>query len=150
METVKKFFTNRTVWLTILIVAFIILVIYYMRRRNREAEESSFAEMVRNDAIKNKLTDKEHELNQYMRKIWAENTFWMRNYIISYMNNSSDMNDVTKRLLKNQEQIGRSIGLWYGDDKGKQIISMLQRNLVSFGDVLKDMMDKNKNAAIVA
>lgn len=150
MEKAKEILKNRTFWIITLLVIATIIFFVVIRRRKREDHESSFKEMVRSEALKNKLTEKELELNQYMRKLWADNTFWMRNYMISYMNNSSDLKDVTRRLLKNQDQIGRSVGLWYTEKVGQNVSKLLQENLISYGNLLKEMMDKNKNAAMGA
>jgi hypothetical protein len=70
--------------------------------------------------------------------------------MISYVNNSKDLNTTTERLLKNQEQIGRAIGIWYGDKEGKKIANLFKENLISFGEALKEMTAKNKNGVIVA
>lgn len=150
MEQIKEILKKRTTWIILLLLISVILIIYYIRKKKAEDHESAFADLVRNDALKDKVTEKEMELNQYMRKLWGENTTWMRSYVTSYMNNSSDLKDVTRRLLQNQEQIGKSFGLWYGEPVGKEVTSILQKNLISFGDVLKEMMDKNKNAAMAA
>lgn len=150
MEQLKEIFKKRTTWLIIMLLVAAIIIIYFIKRRKNQNHESSFRDMVREEALKNKLTEKELELNQYMRKLWADNTFWMRNYMISYMNNSSDLKDVTRRLLKNQDQIGRSFGLWYSDKVGQNVSKMLQTNLISYGNLLKEMSDKNANAAIGA
>lgn len=119
-------------------------------KRKRQNDESNFENTVRRDALKNKVTEKEMELNQHMRKLWGDNTFWMRNYIISYVNNSSDMKDVTYRLAKNQEEISRSIGLFYDEKAAEKVNKMLQQNLIYFGDILMHMLNKNKNGAIGA
>ncbi len=150
MENLKEMFKSRNVWIVLLLIAFVIVFFIYIKKRKREDAESSFAEKVREDAVKDKVTEKELELNQYMRKLLGENTIWMRNYTISYMANHTDMKDVTQRLMKNQAEIGKAFGLWFGKEKGNAIGDLMSKNLISFGDILKGMMDKNKNESIIS
>ena len=150
MEKFKEMIKNRNFWLVFLVIVFVIIFVIFIRRRKREKEQVNFAETVRKDAVKDKITEKEQELNQYLRKLWAEHAFWMRQYVISYLNGSSDVNDTTRRLLKNQEQIGRAIGLWYGEKNGKKIGELMTTQLVAFGDMLNAMRTRDKNASVVA
>lgn len=150
MEKLKEMMKSRNFWLVFLLIAFVVIFIIYIRRRKKEKEQSSFAEEIRKEAVKDKITEKEQELNQYLRKLWAEQAFWLRQYVISYLNGSSDINDTTKRLLKNQEQIGRALGLWYGEKNGKKIGELMTAQLIAFGDLLNSMRTKDKNASVVA
>ena len=150
MDKLKEIMRNRTFWLAVLIIMFVIIFMVYIRRRNREKEQSKFAEQIKKDAVKDKITEKEQELNQYLRKLWAEHASWMRQYVIAYLNGTGDVTDVTKRLLKNQDQIGRSLGMWYGEKNGAQISDILKTQLISFGDMLKGMVNKDKNTSVIA
>ncbi len=150
MEKIREIMKNRTFWLVFLIIVFVIIFIIYIRRRGREKEQSKFAEEIKKDAVKDKITEKEQELNQYLRKLWAEHAFWMRQYVVSYFNGASDIKDTTKRLLKNQDQIGRSLGMWYGDKNGIKIADAMKIQLVAFGDMLNGMINKDKNTSVVA
>jgi hypothetical protein len=150
MEKLKELLKNRNFWLGFLIIMFIIIFIIYIRKRGKEKEQSAFAAEIKKDAIKDKITEKEQELNQYLRKLWAEHAFWMRQYVISYFNGNSDIKDTTKRLLKNQDQIGRSLGMWYGDKNGAQIADIMKNQLIAFGDMLNGMVSKDKNISVVA
>lgn len=150
MEKLKEIFKQRTTWLIILLLAAAILFYVFITKRSKEDEQSKFAEQIKADALKDKITEKEQELNQYMRKLWAENAFWTRNYIISYMADGNDIKDVAKRLLKNQDQISRALGLWYGDESGSKISKLLGKNTTAFGDTMMEMKRQNKNGAIVA
>lgn len=150
MEKLKEIMKNRTFWLVFMIVLFVVIFLIVMRRRKRDTQQSNFAKKVREEAVKDKITEKEQELNQYLRKLWAEHAFWMRQYVISYVNGASDVNETTRRLLKNQEQVGRALGLWYGENNGKKIGDLMTSQLVAFGDMLNGMRTKDKNASIIA
>ena len=149
MEKFKELMKSRTFWLVTLIILFILIFIIVIKRRNKEKQQSSFAEDVKREAIKDKITEKEQELNQYLRKLWAEHAFWMRQYVISYFNGSGDVTQTTKRLLKNQDQIGRSLGMWYGDKNGAKITEVMKNQLISFGDMLNGMVSKDRNISVV-
>jgi hypothetical protein len=150
MDKIKDIMRNRTFWLATLIIMFMIVFIMVIRRRKRETEVGKLTQKIKKEAIKDKITEKEQELNQYLRKLWAEHAFWMRQYVIAYLNGSSDVNDVTKRLLKNQDQIGRSLGMWYGDTDGQKISDILKNQLIAFGDMLNGMASKDKNISVGA
>lgn len=149
MEKFKEMMKSRTFWIVTLLILFVIICIIYIKRRGKEKEQSKFAEDVKREAIKDKITEKEQELNQYLRKLFAEHAFWMRQYVVSYFTGSKDVNDVTKRLLKNQEQIGRSLGMWYGDKNGARISDIMKDQLIAFGDMLNGMLSKEKNLSVV-
>ncbi len=150
MEKLKELFKSRNFWLIVLIVIFIIVFIIYARKRKAEKEQVNFAKKVKDEAVKDKVTEKEKELNLYLRKLWGEHASWTDNYIKSYLSGSKDVNDVTRRLLKNQEQIGRSLGMWYGDKNGLKIGDLLKNQLISFGDMLSAMVGKDKQKAIMS
>jgi len=149
MEKLREMMKNRNFWLAVLIIMFVIIFIIYIRKRNREKEQSKFAEDIKKDAVKDKITEKEQELNQYLRKLWAEHAFWMRQYVIAYFNGTGDVASTSKRLLKNQDMIGRSLGMWYGEKNGAKIGEVMKLQLVAFGDMLNGMMSKDKNTSVV-
>jgi len=149
MEKLKEIMKNRTFWLVTLIVMFIIILIIVIKKRNRDKEQSKFAEDVKREAVKDRITEKEQELNQYLRKLWGEHANWMRQYVIAYFNGTGDVADTTKRLLKNQDQIGRSLGMWYGDKNGAKIADLMKNQLIAFGDMLNGMVSKNRNLSVI-
>jgi hypothetical protein len=150
MEQLKELFKKRNVWLVILLIAFVIIIIIAVNKYNQKKEQEKREAEIKRKASENKVTEKEQELSNYMRKLWGDNATWMRNYIVSYLNGAKDIRESASRLLKNQEQIGRAMGMWYGKDTGKKVASMLQKNMVAFGDMLSAMLNKKKNEAIVA
>lgn len=150
MEKLKELFKSRNFWLVVLIIVLVLIIIIYVRKRQKDKEKLDFARKVKDDAMKDKVTEKEKELNLYLRKLWGEHASWTNSYINSYLSGNRDINDVTRRLLKNQEQIGRSLGMWYGDKNGIKIGDLLKNQLISFGDMLSAMVEKNKEKSISA
>jgi hypothetical protein len=61
-------------------------------------------------------------LRQDMRKLWSDHVIWTRMYVISAVGDQPDKKATTERLLKNQEDIGKAIGAYYGDEPGSPSI----------------------------
>lgn len=150
MEQLNEIFKKRNFWLVILLIAFVIILIIAVNKYNKKKEQEKRESEIKRKALENKVTEKEQELNNYMRKLWGDNAYWMRNYTISYLSGGKDVRENASRLLKNQDQIGRAMGMWYNKDAGKKISELLQKNMVAFGDMLSAMVNKKRNEAIVA
>ncbi|MDR4948041.1 hypothetical protein [Neobacillus cucumis] len=48
-----------------------------------------------------------------MQKLWIEHAWWTRSYIVSSLAGLKDQNDVLKRLLENQVELGNIIKPYY-------------------------------------
>jgi len=79
----------------------------------------------------------EAELRMEMRTLWEEHTTWTRNYIISELAGLSDLDKVTERLLRNQDDIGNLIKPYYGEDAGKKLATMLREHIKIATEVVK-------------
>lgn len=150
MEKLKELFKSRNFWLVVLIILFVVIFIIYANKRKKEKEQLEFARKIKDEAVKDKVTEKEKELNLYLRKLWGEHASWTKTYINSYLNGNKDIENVTRRLLKNQEQIGRSLGMWYGEKNGLKIADLLKNQLISFGDMLSGMVGKDKQKSMTS
>jgi hypothetical protein len=65
------------------------------------------------------------EVKMAMRKLWEDHITWTRNVIISALAGLEDLDAVTQRLLKNQDDIGDAVTPYYGDAAGKKLSSLL-------------------------
>ena len=72
-----------------------------------------------------------------MRKLWEDHITYTRNFIISALVDIPDKDAVTKRLLKNQDDIGDAIKPYYGDDAGKKLSALLRDHILIAADVVK-------------
>ena len=67
------------------------------------------------------------DLNKAMRKLWEDHITNTRNYIISALADLPDSDAVSKRLLKNQDDIGDAIKPYYGEEAGKKLAMLAAR-----------------------
>lgn len=81
-----------------------------------------------------------------MRKLWEDHIVWTRNFIISAIAGLQDLDAVTNRLLKNQDDIGSAIKPYYGDDAGNKLTKLLREHILLASKVVKAAKANNKTA----
>jgi hypothetical protein len=64
-------------------------------------------------------------LRDAMRSLWEEHVVWTRQFIVSATGNLPDKDAVTKRLLRNQTDIGEGVKPYYGEAAGTQLTTLL-------------------------
>jgi hypothetical protein len=64
-----------------------------------------------------------------MRKLWSDHVFWTRDYIIDALNDSPGAEAASRRLMKNQEDIGNAVAAYYGAPAGNQLASLLKEHI---------------------
>src|SRR5258708_5707201 len=70
-----------------------------------------YTEINRNSSI-----NKPCNFRAAMRKLWTEHVFWLRNYIIAAVAESSDLTAAAERLIKNQRDMGNAFIPYYGKE----------------------------------
>lgn len=85
------------------------------------------------------------ELRVTMRKLWEDHVTYTRNFIISTLAGLPDQVAVTKRLLKNQDDIGDAIKPYYGADAAKKLTALLHDHILIAADVVKAAKTGDKN-----
>ena len=80
-----------------------------------------------------------------MRALWEDHITYTRNYIISELAGLPDTDAVSKRLLKNQDDIGAAIKPYYGDDAGNKLASLLKDHILISSKVVKAAKAGNKD-----
>lgn len=65
-----------------------------------------------------------------MRELWAEHVIWMRMFIMSVADNTSDKAVVTKRLLKNYDDMADAMKPYYGNDTGDKFGDLIEEHLL--------------------
>jgi hypothetical protein len=85
------------------------------------------------------------ELKLDMRKLWEDHITYTRNFIISALGDLKDANSVAERLLKNQDEIGKAIVPYYGDEAGKKLAGLLRDHILVAADVVKAAKAGNKD-----
>ncbi len=84
-------------------------------------------------------------LNKTMLKLWEDQVFYTRNYLISSLANLPDAAAVKKRLLKNEEEMGRSLRLYYGDRVSQTFTKLMKEHVTIASEVVKTAKEKNRS-----
>src|SRR5262245_278367 len=77
------------------------------------------------------------ELRVNMRKLWEDHIVFTRNFIISAVAGLGDLQAVTERLLRNQDDIGNAIKPLYGEAAGKKLSALLRDHILIAADIVK-------------
>ncbi|RWC45929.1 MAG: acetylglutamate kinase [Mesorhizobium sp.] len=85
-----------------------------------------------------------------MRKLWEDHITYTRNYIISALAGLPDSDDVAKRLLQNQDDIGDAVKPYYGDAAGQKLAILLKDHIKIATDVVKAAKSGSKNKLAAA
>lgn len=71
-----------------------------------------------------------------MRKLWSDHVVWTRQYIVDAVAGSPSADASSKRLLKNQEDIGAAIVPYYGAAAGAKLTDLLKQHILIAVDVV--------------
>lgn len=85
------------------------------------------------------------DLRSDMRKLWEDHIQWTRNVIFNILDDLPGTAQDVARLLKNQEDIGNAIKLYYGEAAGNQLTTLLKQHITIAADLLTAL--KNNNTA---
>jgi hypothetical protein len=85
-------------------------------------------------------------LHTAMRKLWEDHITWTRNVIFCLVDNLPGADQAVKRLLQNQDDIGKAVSSYYGDDAGKKLASLLHDHITISADVVNAAKKNDKNA----
>jgi hypothetical protein len=80
--------------------------------------------------------DKATTLKMDMRKLWSDHIIWTRSFIVSAAYDNDDLDNVTQRLLKNQEDIGNAIKPYYGNEAGDKLTTLLKEHITTAADLV--------------
>ena len=69
------------------------------------------------------------QLQTIMNKLWIEHVMWTRLYILSTLYNVGSSDITANRLMQNQEDIGKSFGVFYGSSVGKKLTELLKEHI---------------------
>lgn len=82
-----------------------------------------------------------------MRDLWVDHIVWTRQFIVDSASDLPSLNDTTKRLLKNQEDIGNAIKPYYGDEAGNQLTGLLKGHILIAADLVNAAKAGNDSTA---
>lgn len=83
-------------------------------------------------------------LKASMRKLWAEHTIWMREYLVSSIAKAPDNKAVSERLIKNQFDLGDIMGEYYGADVGNEFTILLKDHIALGMEAIATTQDGNE------
>jgi len=76
------------------------------------------------------------ELRLAMRKLWSEHVIWTRDYIVAAAAAHPSAPAVSRRLLRNQEDIGNAIAPYYGAAAGSSLTALLKDHILIAVDLV--------------
>ena len=76
------------------------------------------------------------ELRLAMRKLWSEHVIWTRDYIVAAAAAHPSAPAVSRRLLRNQEDIGNAITPYYGAAAGSSLTALLKDHILIAVDLV--------------
>jgi hypothetical protein len=83
-------------------------------------------------------------LHDNMRTLWQDHGTWTRLAIVSFADNSPDLQVTQDRLLANQTDIGNAVKPYYGEDGGNKLTALLQQHIMTAVGVLKAAKSGNQ------
>jgi hypothetical protein len=75
-------------------------------------------------------------LHDHMRRLWEDHITWTRLFIVSASADLPDTPATTRRLLRNQEDIGDAIKPFYGRAAGERLTSLLREHITGAAGLL--------------
>jgi hypothetical protein len=88
------------------------------------------------ERVQVKFSQKECNLQKVQRKLWQDHVAWTKDFIVSDLANLEDKGDVLNRLLRNQDELGKSIEPYYGKNNAKKYTDLLREHIVIAGQVV--------------
>lgn len=78
----------------------------------------------------NRCTQRQMDLMNQLRKLWAQHVYWTRFFIISTAADLGDLEPVTRRLLQNPGDFAQLFALFYGPQKADRFKNLLTEHLM--------------------
>ena len=78
-----------------------------------------------------------------MRTLFTDHIIWTRNYLLAALADSPDAQPVSKRLLKNTEDIGNMLIPYYGKEAGQKVTSLLKKHVIITIDLISAIKSDN-------
>ena len=87
-------------------------------------------------AKKSGLSEQRLAFHDEMRRLWEDHIIWTRLFIVSASADLPDTPATTRRLLRNQADIGDAIKPFYGRAAGERLTTLLQEHITVAADLL--------------
>ena len=83
-------------------------------------------------------------LRQDMRKLWSDHVIWTRDYVVAAVGGYPDQQAAANRLLRNQDDIGNAIAVYYGKPAGDKLTALLKDHITIAVDLIKAAKAKDQ------
>ena len=83
-------------------------------------------------------------LRSTMRKLWVSNAIWMREYIVNTVEADFSLDAATQRLARNQDEIGRELGMYYGTETGTKVTTLLKQHTTLVSEMIQAIRAKDQ------
>src|SRR5688500_2016101 len=87
-------------------------------------------------AVAQRSNAKTLRLHDKMRKLWEDHIVWTRLAIVSFAEETADLDATVNRLLRNQDHIGDAIKPFYGAKAGERLTTLLKEHITGAVDLL--------------
>lgn len=91
-------------------------------------------------------TDQHCLLKTTMRKLWSDHGIFTHQFIVSYIAGINDVQAITNRLMKNQQDIGDALIPYYGKSVGQSVANLLKEHIKLAAEVVKEAKAQNDKA----
>lgn len=86
-----------------------------------------------------------------LRRLWSDHVVYTRLYIIARLADDQPAADqYAQRLMKNQDDIGAALGLYFGKTAGDRVAKLLRDHIGGAVTIINDVKAKKNTAADVA
>jgi hypothetical protein len=76
------------------------------------------------------VTPSQVALREAMRKLWSDHVFWTREYVVAAIDGPEGVAQAAAgRLMKNQEDIGNAVAVYYGTPAGSRLTALLKEHI---------------------
>lgn len=79
-----------------------------------------------------------------MRKLGVENVCWMRNMVLCTTDDIPGKEEIVKRILQNQDDVGNSLKPYFGEENARHLGELLQEQFFKITDLLKALKHGQK------
>jgi len=84
------------------------------------------------------------QLRMEMRKLWVSNAIWMREFIVNTVEADFSLDAASKRLAKNQDDIGRALVPYYGTETGTKVTTTLKQHTAIVSEMIQAVRAKDR------
>jgi len=75
--------------------------------------------------------------HQQLRRLWSDHVIWTREYIVATLDGDPGVDAAARRLLRNQEDLGKAMAPFYGEAAGERLTALLKEHITIAVDVVK-------------